>query len=85
MQRAGNGTKRKRILGMSVDLMVSLTNHQWLMLKVGHALSERDLEQVAIDIECDKFEGEPWTEDETKLNQLRSRWEIQSMKLKERL
>ena len=52
----------------------NLTAHRWLMLRVVSAESLEELDEILIDIECDKFEGEPWTLDSVRVNQLRYRF-----------
>lgn len=45
----------------------SSENLKWLRRQIGKAKTEADFDQVALDIENDIFEGEPWTKDESRI------------------
>lgn len=42
------------------------------MMRISDADSMEELESVVVDIECDKFEREPWTLDQVQIGRLRN-------------
>jgi len=52
--------------------MVADENHRWLMRCLAIATTWEEFEEIVTHIRCDQFEGEGWTADPVKSNQLRA-------------